>query len=69
MQKQKQLIPKTISIEDAQKIVDEERILRATEVSEKINELLKQNNCEIHYDFQYSSQVGKVGFRFLVVAK
>jgi hypothetical protein len=71
MSKKKQLIPKekTISIEDAQKAIADEKRQRAQRCSERINKVLEEERCDLHFQAQFSSATNEVKVQRVIVSR
>jgi hypothetical protein len=69
MPKQKQLIPKTISIEDAQKAIADEKRQRALRCSERVNKVLEEERCDLHFQAQFSSATNEVKVQRVIVPR
>jgi hypothetical protein len=70
MPKQKQLIPKEkISIEDAQKAIADEKRQRAQRCSERVNKVLEEERCDLHFQAQFSSATNEVKVQRVIVSR
>lgn len=51
---------KSDPVEDAKKLIEQEKKERAERCGNRLDELLEEANCELHFTMQYSSVTGKV---------
>lgn len=56
------------TVEEAQKVLSEEKKERAKRAGEQINEILKRENCSIHFEMYFNSKEEKTTYKTVIIA-